>query len=163
MILKGLIDEDFVNYGIPSMVLFFPKCSFKCEKDCGQQVCQNSALATATAIEIDYNSLCERYLKNQITQAVVCGGLEPLDSFKELITFIYTLRYKYACDDDVVIYTGYTQEECMDNGWIDELVPFGNITIKFGRFVPNQKPHYDGTLGVYLASDNQFAVKYNPR
>ena len=41
MILKGLIDEDFVNYKKPAMVLEFPYCSFKCDKECGRQVCQN--------------------------------------------------------------------------------------------------------------------------
>ena len=30
MILKGIIDEDFVNYKVPCMVLEFPYCDFKC-------------------------------------------------------------------------------------------------------------------------------------
>ena len=52
MILKGLIDEDFINYKKPSMVLEFPYCTFKCDKECGRQVCQNSDLASAPNIEI---------------------------------------------------------------------------------------------------------------
>ena len=39
------------------------------------------------------------------------------------------------------------------------LKQFKNIVIKFGRFVPNQTPHYDEILGVNLASDNQYAKK----
>ena len=35
MKLKGLIDEDFVNYKDPSLFLIFPFCTFKCEKECG--------------------------------------------------------------------------------------------------------------------------------
>lgn len=163
MIIKGLIDEDFVNYSKPSMIIMFPNCSFKCEKDCGQQVCQNSTLATSPSLEFDESELCERYLSNPITQAIVCSGLEPMDSFDDLKSLIYTLRYKYMRKDDVVIYTGYTMEECKYNNKLDELTQFNNIIIKFGRFIPDQKPHYDGTLGVKLASDNQFAIKFNAK
>jgi hypothetical protein len=34
-----------------------------------------------------------------------------------------------------------------------------NIIIKYGRYIPNQASHYDNVLGVYLASNNQFAEK----
>lgn len=34
-----------------------------------------------------------------------------------------------------------------------------NIIVKFGRFIPNQHPHYDEVLGINLASDNQYAEK----
>ena len=38
---------------------------------------------------------------------------------------------------------------------------YDNIVVKFGRFRPNQDPHYDNVLGVKLASNNQYAKKYN--
>ena len=44
MILKGLIEEDFVNYKNAAMYLIFPNCDFKCEKECGKKLCQNSKL-----------------------------------------------------------------------------------------------------------------------
>ncbi len=162
MILKGLLDEDFVNYCKPSMVLFFPHCTFKCEKECGQKVCQNSTLATVPNIETDERTVCARYLSNPITQSIVCGGLEPMDSFDELLSFIQTLRNEYRCNDDIVIYSGYTIAECEQHGWVRQLSPFGNIVLKTGRYIPNQKPHYDSVLGVNLASDNQSAVKFRP-
>ena len=63
--LKGLQDEDFVNYKKPSMVLGFPICkNFKCDKECGQQVCRNSALATAPNIEVEPIDLISRYENN---------------------------------------------------------------------------------------------------
>ena len=34
---------------------------------------------------------------------------------------------------------------------------YENIIVKFGRYVPNQLPHYDNVLGIKLASDNQYA------
>jgi hypothetical protein len=36
---------------------------------------------------------------------------------------------------------------------------FDNIIIKYGRFIPNQEQHYDETLGVNLASNNQYAER----
>ena len=92
MKLKGLVDEDFVQYKKPSMFIIAPYCSFKCDKEAGCEVCQNSDLATASIIEIDYDEIIDRYLNNPITEAVVCGGLESFDSFNELFNLIYALR-----------------------------------------------------------------------
>ncbi len=159
MIIKELRDEDFINYKKPSMFIAFPSCTFKCEKDCGKKMCQNSALVDSPNISIISYKLCARYLSNKITQAIVCGGLEPMDSFEELYSFISTLRFQYKCNDDVVIYTGYTKEECEKNDWIYKLAHLGNIVIKFGRFIPDQQAHYDEVLGVKLMSDNQYAER----
>ena len=152
--LKGIIDEDFVNYRVPSMVLMFPYCTFKC----GSEYCQNSNLAKTESITVGIKSICERYANNSITEAVVCQGLEPIDSFAELILFISKLRYM-GIDDDVVIYTGYTKEELIEKQYLEPLKEFGNIVIKYGRYLPNNKPHYDDVLGVNLASDNQYAER----
>lgn len=159
MIIRGLIDEDFVNYKKPSMFVAFPTCDWKCEKECGKQVCQNSTLASASVITIHERGLCVRFLENPITSAIVCGGLEPMDTYDMLCDMICTLRHEFQCNDDIVIYTGYTEKECMDNGWIEELQQYGNIIIKFGRYIPNESPHYDEVLGVNLASSNQYAKK----
>ena len=77
---------------------------------------------------------------------------------QDIFDFISCLREK-GNQDDVVIYTGYYPEELSD--FIKRLkkAKFQNIFFKFGRFVPNQKPHYDEVLKVDLASDNQFAQK----
>ena len=109
MILKGLIDEDFVNYKKPAIVLEFPYCSFKCDKECGQQVCQNSELANAKNININEIKIIKRYLKNPITEAIVFQGLEPFDSILSVINLIYLFRTVFKCNDDIVIYTGYTK------------------------------------------------------
>lgn len=157
MIVKQLIDEDFTNYKKPSMFIGFPKCSWKCEKDCGLQVCQNGALAKAVDIEIDVNKLVDRYINNPITKAVVCGGLEPFDNWRDLKTLVSLLRTQTL--DDIVIYTGYKEEEIKNK--IQYLRAYRNIIIKFGRYIPNQKAVYDKELGVYLASDNQYARRIN--
>lgn len=152
MIVKGLVDEDFVNYKIPSMFIGFPKCTFKCDKECGEQVCQNSILATSPDIEVNIEKIIERYISNNITSAIVLGGLEPFDSWGELLDLIHEFR-NYT-SDPIVIYTGYTEEEIEDK--ISVLRFFRNIIVKFGRFVPNKEKHFDEILGVWLASDNQY-------
>lgn len=152
MLLKDILDEDFVNYKLPSMVLAFPKCdSFKC----GRSVCQNGALTNSPDIIITAKKLVERYLKNTITHSVVCGGLEAFDSWQDLQDFVKEFRSK--TDDDIVIYTGYNKCEIHDK--IRWLQKYKNIIVKYGRYIPGQKPHYDGVLGVELASDNQYAER----
>jgi len=151
--IKGIIDEDFVNYKVPSMVLEFPYCTFKC----GKKYCQNADIVTDKTIEVSIRSLCERYINNGITEAIVCQGMEPMDSFDELIEFVSVMRNEFKVDDDIVIYTGYYQSELKKKKYYDILKQFRNIVVKFGRYKPNRKSHYDSVLGVNLASDNQYA------
>lgn len=155
MVLKGFIEEDICNYKKPSMFLGTPSCSFKCEKECGEKVCQNSALATSPAKYYLDENLIRRYLANPITSAVVIGGLEPFDSFDMVFDFIKLFRKK--TDDDIVIYTGYNKDEIELE--VLQLERFPNIYIKFGRFIPHQKSRFDEVLGVELASDNQYGER----
>lgn len=153
MIIKGVRDYDISNFKIPSLFIAFPNCTFKCEKECGMQVCQNSTLATSPNIDISIEKLVEIYDSNPLTKAVVMGGLEPFDSFEDIIKFLCVFREKH--NDIVVIYTGYNKGEIQKK--IACLMPYKNIIIKYGRFIPNDTPRYDNILGVELASHNQYA------
>lgn len=155
MIVKNIIEEDFSNYKKPSMFIAFPSCSFKCEKECGSQVCQNSELAKSPNIEISYDNIINKYLNNNIIKAIVFGGLEPFDSLKDL--YLLVNAFRLYTDDDIIIYTGYYPNEITKQ--IKQLKQYPNIIIKFGRFIPNQEHHMDEVLGVELASPNQYAVK----
>lgn len=155
MKIKGVIMEDFTNYKYPSMFIIFPTCNWKCDKEYGERVCQNGSLAKIPIIDIGIETLIEKYMNNNISKSVVCGGLETLDSWDDLLLFIRKFRMK--SQDDIVIYTGYNKEEITDK--IDVLSMYSNIIIKYGRYVPNQKEHYDEVLGVCLASDNQYAER----
>ena len=158
MILKGILDQDFCQYKKPCMTLMFPRCSFKCDKECGETVCQNSALALSEDIEIDTYMVIKRFLDNKMVSTLCCGGLEPFDSPRDLNRLLCLLRF-CECEDLVLIYTGYTEEE------VDELFPwiyaYSNLVIKFGRFIPRQPHRKDEILGIELASDNQYAKKIN--
>jgi hypothetical protein len=153
MTLIDIVDYDIINYKKPSMFLIFPYCSFKC----GRAECQNSALAEEQLKKVTILSLIENYSCFPLTEAVVCGGLEPMDSWEDLQAFIINFRYHFA--DDIVIYTGYTEEEIQDK--IEWLSLYENIIIKFGRYIPNQEHHFNELLGVELVSPNQYAKAYN--
>lgn len=60
---------------------------------------------------MDDDELIRRYLLNPLTHAIVLGGLEPLDSFEEVLTLLQRVRHDAQCCDPVVIYTGYTEDE----------------------------------------------------
>lgn len=156
MKLKNIIYEDFVNYKKTSMFILTTACSFKCEREANCiGMCQNSELVKSKTIEIDNKILIDRYLNNGITEAVVIGGLEPLDTFEDTLQFIKDFREK--SDDDIVIYTGFNEDEIEDK--IVILKKFKNIIVKFGRYCPNFQKHFDEVLGVELASPNQYAKK----
>lgn len=161
MKIVGLIDEDIVNYKKCSMYIAFPTCSFKC----GESLCQNSELAKSPKYEISFDEICVRYLQNPLTSAIVFGGLEPFDSPFDLMGLVDALRHKYSCNDDIVIYSGYTEQEFLApedsrlNVVYQNLCKYDNIIIKYGRYVPNEKPHFDEVLGVNLISHNQYAKR----
>ena len=128
--LSGFIEEDFVNYKKPSMVLGFPKCSFKCG-----EWCQNYNRKKSKRINITIKDIISRFLTNSITEAIVFAGLEPFDSFPEMVKIIE--KFREVTNSDIVIYTGYEYPE------ISEKIAllrrnYRNIIVKFGRYIPNQ-------------------------
>ena len=168
MKIKNLIDEDFVNYKKPSMFIGAPYCDFKCEKECGKQICQNSDLAAAPSIEIEPMEIVDRFNSNPITEAIVFGGLEPLYApNRHVHIFHYFSGFISELNEgtDLVVYTGYYPEEIHYSdfqfwGSMTDAIK-GHLIFKFGRFIPDRPSRYDDVLGVTLASDNQFAFDYS--
>lgn len=153
MKIRNLMDEDIVNYKKTAMFIATCFCDFKCCKELNLDICicQNSPIAKTDIVDMPNEKIIKRYLKNKLTKAIVFGGLEPFKQYDELIEFIKDFRAK--SDDDIVIYTGYNKNEIN----LDEIKKFKNIIIKFGRYIPGHKVHFDEVLGVNLASDNQYA------
>lgn len=153
MRVKQIIDEDFTNYKKPSMFIAFPTCSFKC----GKGYCHNAELVDMPDITVTPQDIVNRYKRNNLTSAIVCGGLEPMDNLPSLYLLIAAIREENITDD-IVVYTGYTESETTNCG-LELLSRYPNVIVKFGGYIPNQKPHYDDVLGIMLASDNQYAKK----
>lgn len=159
MKVKNIVYEDFVQYYKPSLFIGVTSCTWKCLKELNLPLdtCQNCTLAKQPTIEINTHKLIQSYIHNQITSAIVFGGLEPMDSFDEVLNFIHILRTTYNNLDDVVIYTGYYEDEIQEQ--LVTLSQYRNIIVKFGRYNPNLESRYDNVLQVTLASNNQYAVK----
>ena len=157
MRLKGIIDYDTVNYKEPCLTLLFNYCNFKCDKLNGCQVCQNSTLAREPDIEVSGEQIWRMYEENPLTKAFCFQGLEPFDSFMDLIDIIKFIRKEKQCNDPIVIYTGYNQGE--DFLVEESLKCFTNIIVKWGRFILGDEPHFDEILGVKLSSNNQYGEK----
>lgn len=156
MIIKQVNTYDLVQYKEPSMVISFCKCNWKCCREAGisDSVCQNSQIAQMKDIETSPEELYNLYCKSLFSKCIVCSGLEPMLQFEEMYSLIKYFR-EHGCDDPFVIYTGYNKNELH---WeLDQLRAFRNIIVKFGRYVPGQKKHFDKVLGVELASNNQYA------
>ena len=157
MELKGLLDYDCVNYKVPCLTLMFPKCDFKCDKLNGESVCQNCTLALEKNIKVSTDVIYEYYLKNPLTKAFCLQGLEPFDSFDDVLYLVFSIRKEYDCQDPIIIYTGYYPEEVPE--YIKELKRYPNIIVKWGRFILDSTPVFDEILGVTLASNNQYGEK----
>ncbi len=159
MRVKNIIDEDFVNYKKPSMFIATCFCDWKCctEQGLNISVCQNSVTAQQKTIDIPADEIFRRYVNNPISQAVVFGGLEPMKQFDEVVEVISMFRGNNN-NDTFVIYTGYDlneiSRECkyLKNNFL-------NIIMKTGRYVPDNKPHFDSILGINLISDNQKGIE----
>ena len=56
MLIKDIVDEDFINYKVPSMLIACSTCSWKCGKD----VCQNSSLENMKDHDVPVQMVVER-------------------------------------------------------------------------------------------------------
>ena len=105
---------------------------------------------------INIESIYNAFISNDITKAVVFGGLEPMLQFDEIISFVKYFREK-GCNSDIVIYTGYYPNELQNE--IEQLKQYPNIILKYGRYKPNTPSRFDEVLQITLASDNQYAER----
>jgi hypothetical protein len=60
MLIKSFKDEDFVNYKKPSMFIITPTCSFKCDKENGCLMCQNSHLVHEPTHTVETDAMVKR-------------------------------------------------------------------------------------------------------
>lgn len=151
--LRDIIYERFGDYKEPSLFLCSSSCDWKCCKD-NPKICQNMAIAKQPSADICIEKIYKKYISNNITKAIVIGGLEPMLQSDEVISLIKYFR-KQGCNDYFVIYTGYYEDEISDI--VAELKNFKNIIIKYGRYTPDIRSRFDPILGVTLSSENQYA------
>lgn len=158
MRIKNIVVEDFCNYKLPSMFIVSSKCDWKCCREGGydKNLCQNSSIASLPSQDIDDEYIYNQFVENDITKAIVIGGLEPILQIDEVLHLISVFR-EHDDNHDFVIYTGYYPNEVQEE--LDKLCYYDNIVVKFGRYIPNKPSCFDRVLGVSLASNNQFAIR----
>ena len=158
MIVKLVKQDDFVQYKKPCVVVCFPNCTWKCCTEAGIpiSVCQNQEMCNLNDIDVTPEDVYNLYRESMFAEAVCCSGLEPMLQFDDVLSLLKYFR-EHDCDADFVIYTGYYRREIEDK--VEQLAKYKNVIVKFGRYIPNQEKHYDEVLGVWLASDNQYAER----
>ena len=62
-----------------------------------------------------------------------------------------------------MIYTGYEENEVYNYTQLLKIIlnnaeAKNKLIVKFGRYIPGYKSHFDSVLGVNLASYNQYAI-----
>lgn len=156
MIVKDIIAEDFCNYKKPSMFIISSVCNWKCciEQGLDVAICQNSSLAQQPSRNCPDELIYKQFIANDITQAVVVGGLEPILQIDGLVNLIKLFR-ENGSNCPFIIYTGYYPTEIENE--LNRLKSLNNIIIKYGRYIPNRPSRYDEVLGINLVSDNQYA------
>ena len=94
MKIKGIVDEDFVNFKRASMFIGLGTCNWKCciENNMSISICQNSELAKQKDIDVSVDKIFYRYITNPITSAIVIGGLEPFTQKKDIVNLIKHFR-----------------------------------------------------------------------
>lgn len=163
MLLLDLKLDNVTDYCKPSILLVFPFCKGKCKG------CHNAQLQKLSASEyktISPSDVIDMYNKNEMQKAIVMAGLEPLDSIIDVEFLIHSAVANANRDIDFVIYTGYTEEELVDNEYENKLLSAfnkfpqdykGKLIIKVGRFDEEQRvnDYHSKILGVNLATSNQ--------
>lgn len=155
-----MIDEcDLVNYKDPTFTVAMGiTCTFKCDRENGTQLCQNYPLTKELVIHYSISKTIGRYKRQSFAKSLTLQGLEPLDNMTQLIWLL--IKFREETNDKIIIWTGYTEEECSSFIALLNELDIHNVIIKFGRFRPNQESHMDELLGVKLVNPEQYAKEF---
>lgn len=158
---KGIYYDKGTLYKKPSMVITASRCSGKCfagHEDIKEDICPDIKYFFERTEDIRDDKIVVAYTEDKRYKALVFAGLEPFDSFSEMLRLIKIFRGA-GIEDDIVIYTGYEAEEIWS--LLSMLSEISNVIVKLGRHLPNVKPGADPVLGVVLDSENQHGELLN--
>lgn len=153
MFIRHLNDETKKYYGKPSMILTMSGPSYSKQNHSDDDICQ----------------IFSAFYKDDRVEAIVisCGDMDPMDRQDELRSFIFSARKFFQPDHRpiITIYTNYYEDELDAKGWNGikcELLHYGNILLKLGRPLPNdRKLYFNKALGIPLLGKYQGVYKYN--
>lgn len=155
--------DDVIDYKNTALLLVFPKCNKSCPG------CQNEHLRGAETKIYVINDIINLYNRLSEHKAIVCAGLDPLDSMEDIENLLeaFNASADMCKPVDFVIYTGYTIEEMEETvqdylfqGWVKSKNM--RLIVKYGRYDKNNNHKYvSKTLGIELAGNNQKARIYS--
>ena len=61
MLVKAIKTEHYQDYKVPCMFIACHSCSFKCDKEYGEKICQNSPLANIKDFNVSIDYLIQNY------------------------------------------------------------------------------------------------------
>ena len=159
MRLLGEPRTTFNDYKKTGLYIPTSFCTFKCVKEAKAKgidfvECQNHELIKQEfLLDLSAKDVIEEYIENDpFIECIILSGLDPMDSFEE--TFHFIKEFRELSDLEIVIFTGYYEHEVLED--LIRLKEFKDITIKFGRYDPSQKPRFDELGEVNLISGNQY-------
>lgn len=120
--------ENVTNLGPGKRIcIWFSGCSKKCKGCCSPEL-QDSTGKQCDSDELALFVNC-RIIETGADGVTVSGG-DPLEQDKEeMLAFLKSLIAK-----DILVFTGYTEEEVKKLGWYEALREIG-VTLKCGRYV----------------------------
>lgn len=174
MLLLGVKTDNVTDYKKTSLLIAFPNCIGKCKGCQNQHLIDNPQ--NKEYLQVTADSIADFYNRLSTHNAIVMAGLEPLDSFNDVIDIIHSFGKIITRDTDIIIYSGYNTDEYEDKFKQDLINAFKAVTavndkircliIKLGRYdedclVRDNKEWFNRHLGVKLATTNQYTIKYN--
>lgn len=169
MLLIDVKTDNITDYKETSVLLIFPYCSGKCGNACHNKYLQN--LSENEYLHTTSKAIKQLYEGLSTHKAIVMAGLEPFDSFDDVLDIVKTICSSHkACD--IVIYSGYKKDE-YDETFKDKLLAcyfdyniYNNkkLIVKLGRYDEKHKNSWHSViLGVSLATDNQCVLCYTDK
>lgn len=170
MKLLGVKADNITDYKKTALLIAFPHCTLKCGEECQNKHLMNMKdyiSATPQDITTFYSGLITH-------KAIVMAGLEPLDSFPDVLDLVRNIMLLRK-EADIVIYTGYTLEEYKAQFEAELIKAYKNsdapltyrgnkqLIVKVGRYDSSKRHDWcPRALGVNLATTNQCVLVYNP-
>lgn len=131
-------------------------CTFKC-KGCINKQHKDEYII----MEYNVADLIQKYQENVLAESIIIAGLEPFDNIPDLTLIID--EFRQVTSDDIVIYTGYDIGDIIVKYELikltDKLCTYDNIIVKYGRYKEHSKAKWCEELGIWLKSDNQWAIR----
>ena len=130
--------------------IWFSGCSKHCAGCCAPELqsADSGKLYSCDDLALFLNC---KLISTGIDSITISGG-DPLEQNKEeFIAFLKQLLFK-----DILIYTGYTEEDIKKLGWYEPLSEIG-VTLVCGRYIKDQDKGHP-----LMGSSNQTMIFFNP-